>query len=121
MTGDVSRPDGDKVAKLMARANAPVPEPIAAAPAPASATPPIANAAQMVEARRQLTAMGLQYFSIDQFHEAIGRKDEMAVQLFLQAGAVKASVASTKGQTGLQVAQASGDAQMLALLESASK
>lgn len=123
ITGDISRPDGDKVAKLLARSNAPAPEALVAAPVAeaAPAIKPIANGAQIVEARKQLTNMGLQYFSIDQFHEAIVRKDEMAVQLFVQAGAVKASAASAKGQTGLQLAKASGDAEILAMLERTGK
>ena len=42
-----------------------------------------------LEARRQLTALGLQYFSQEQFSAAIRRGDRLAVDLFIIAGAVE--------------------------------
>ena len=42
----------------------------------------------MLEARTQLTAMGLQYFSQDQFIAAIDRGDQLAVKLFIAGGGV---------------------------------
>ena len=42
-----------------------------------------------LEARRQLAALGLQYFSQEQFSAAIRRGDRLAVDLFIIAGAVE--------------------------------
>ncbi len=42
-----------------------------------------------LEARRQLTLMGLQYFSQEQFSAAIERGDRLAVDLFIIGGAVE--------------------------------
>lgn len=44
-----------------------------------------------LEARKQLTAMGLQYFNYDQFSAAIERGDKLAVELFMTGGGVKVS------------------------------
>ena len=42
-----------------------------------------------LEARRQLTSMGLQYFSQEQFSAAIARGDRLAVDLFVIGGGVE--------------------------------
>ncbi|MDR2451075.1 MAG: response regulator [Candidatus Accumulibacter sp.] len=44
---------------------------------------------EMIAARRQLTAMGLQYFNQEQFSAAIERGDKLAVKLFISGGGVK--------------------------------
>jgi hypothetical protein len=53
--------------------------------------PPKAATAEItaLEARRQLTSMGLQYFSQEQFSAAIKRKDKLAVRLFVIGGGIK--------------------------------
>ena len=65
-------------------------------PAPAASAPAVdASTASVLEARTQLTAMGLQYFSQEQFIAAIDRGDQLAVKLFIAGGGVSApSVAS---------------------------
>lgn len=59
-------------------------------PQPATAKP--AKAAEpsitALEARKHLTAMGLQYFSQEQFVAAIERGDKLAVELFIAGGSV---------------------------------
>ena len=59
-------------------------------PQPATAKP--AKAAEpsitALEARKHLTAMGLQYFSQEQFVAAIERGDTLAVELFIAGGSV---------------------------------
>jgi twitching motility two-component system response regulator PilH len=42
-----------------------------------------------IEARRQLTAMGLQYFNQEQFAAAIARGDKLAVELFVMGRGIK--------------------------------
>lgn len=59
--------------------------------APAVSAPVVgASTASMLEARTQLTAMGLQYFSQEQFIAAIDRGDQLAVKLFIAGGGVSA-------------------------------
>jgi hypothetical protein len=43
----------------------------------------------VLEARRQLTAMGLQYFNQEQFLAAMERNDKLAVKLFIIGRGVK--------------------------------
>jgi hypothetical protein len=140
--GKISRPDGEKVAQLLKRTtikhgvdalagmdksqpvapNASTTAEIVTAPLAPAATATIApvkntsNIAQTIEARKQLTAMGLSYFSLDQFHEAISRKDALAVRLFVDANAVKARAPNSKGQTGAELAKQSGDDEIIALV-----
>jgi len=54
-------------------------------PAPSIASRPVLTP---LEARVQLTAMGLQYFSQEQFAAAIQRGDKLAVDLFVAGGGV---------------------------------
>ena len=70
--------------------------PPAKPPAPAANAPAVgASTALVLEARTQLTAMGLQYFSQEQFIAAIDRGDQLAVKLFIAGGGVTApSIAS---------------------------
>ena len=48
-----------------------------------------------LQARKDLSAMGLTYHSQDQFIESIKRGDSMAVELFLKAGAVDVTAATS--------------------------
>ncbi|ART49751.1 ankyrin repeat domain-containing protein [Acidovorax carolinensis] len=112
----VETPDAQAVAAL-------IPPPSAApalAMAPATTAAPIVapNGVQAkVEARKNLTAMGMTYHSQAQFLDAIRRKDDVAVQLFLDGGGIDALVADSTGQTPLQLAQAKGNADIVALLQ----
>ena len=54
-------------------------------PTPAATSP----ALTVLEARTQLTAMGLQYFSQEQFLAAVRREDPLAVKLFIASGGVR--------------------------------
>lgn len=56
-------------------------------PEPAT-SPHATHAISALEARTQLTAMGLQYFSQEQFVAAVQRGDKMAVKLFIAGGGV---------------------------------
>lgn len=67
-----------------------------------------------VEARKSLHEMGLMYHSQAQFVEAIKRNDELAVELFMSAGAVSLESAGKDGKTPLQL---SNNAKIVALLE----
>lgn len=68
------------------------------------ATPPSAEmsaAASMLAARKELTAMGLRYFDQAEYEAAIRRNDQLAIALFLRAGAVKSAAGGSPGGVDL--------------------
>lgn len=67
-----------------------------------------------VQARKDLSAMGLSYFSQEQFVEAVKRDDKVACELFLTGGAVSAT---RKGRDGLTPAQLAKDPELAELLK----
>lgn len=102
--GQRTAPDADKVAALLPAQVAavnPTRQPDAFAPS--------APVNPILEARKQLTAMGLTYHSLDAFHDAIAREDALAVELFITAGAVSSNVAGSKGQTANELASKAQD------------
>lgn len=82
----------------------------------ASGTPGNTFTAASLEARKQLTAMGLQYFSQDQFLSAIHRWDELAIGFFIAGGGVDTNVI-VDGKTLRELAQARRHSHIIALLE----
>ncbi len=87
-----------------------------AAPASAPPSPPAAGSAYSpLEARKELTAMGLQYFDQAQFIAAIQRGDKLAFELFVAGGGVDIG-AETNGKTPLQTAREHGRTQIFAML-----
>jgi hypothetical protein len=58
-----------------------------------------------VQARKDLSAMGLSYFNQEQFVEAVKRDDKVACELFLTGGAVSASKKGRDGLTPIQLAK----------------
>lgn len=68
-----------------------------------------------LEARKQLTAMGLQYFDPGQFFAAIRRSDQLAVALFI-AGCGVDKETSLDGKTALAVAKEVGKPEITLLL-----
>lgn len=112
----VEAPDAAAVAALIPAAVAA--QVVATAPvASAVAAAPAQNSAQTkIEARKHLTAMGMTYHSQSQFFEAIERQDDVAVQLFLDSGGIQPEAKNAKGKTALQLAQATGNTQIVALL-----
>jgi len=98
-----------------------IPEAPAAVAAVAVAVPAAAGASTplqaKLEARKNLTAMGMTYHSQQQFVEAIQRKDDVAVQLFLDGGGVRTDAADSTGKTPLDIANAGGTPEIAALLQ----
>lgn len=58
-----------------------------------------------LQARKDLSAMGLSYYSQEQFVDAARRGDQMACELFVRAASAKANLPDKTGVTPLQVAQ----------------
>ena len=106
--------------------------PVPAAPQPSAAAPGAmgqgigANAPQVqrpgawsvLDARKELTAMGLQYFDQNQFFAAIRRGDQLAVELYVAAGGV-ALDEPLNGQTAQDLASAVGRPALAQLLGAA--
>lgn len=63
-------------------------------------------------ARKELHAMGFQYFNRDQFLDAIKRGDRLVVELFVTAGGVGLNDAGANQLTPLKVAEASGQQEL---------
>jgi len=82
------------------------------------ATPSLPKKPNAADARKELTAMGLQYFSQEQFTAAIRRGDSMAVDLFITGGGVDLNAAAA-GATPLKIAESSGHKEIVALLKNA--
>ncbi|WP_153117169.1 hypothetical protein [Rhodocyclus tenuis] len=68
------------------------------------------------DARKELTATGLQYFNQEQFVAAIRRGDALAVELFIIGAGVDLNSGSP-GSTPLAVAESSGRQDIVALLK----
>ncbi len=96
----------------------PVPRSAASLSALAGTGAPVVSALTQLpefEARKQLTAMGLQYFDQAQFVSAIQRGDQLAVALFV-AGRGIAKGMAVDGKTPLALAQELGNAEIVRLL-----
>lgn len=93
---------------------------VAAAPtAHAAADTTMSSARQTaINARKELVAMGLQYFSRAQFFAAIERADQLAVELFVSSGGTGGAT-SYEGKTALTFAVELGHAEIIKLLEPA--
>ena len=70
------------------------------------------------DARKELTAMGLQYFNQEQFVSAILRGDALAVDLFITGAGVDIN-APAQGTTPLAAAESGERQEIIALLKSA--
>ena len=82
-----------------------------------AATPPDGA----LQARKDLTAMGLRYFDPIQFLDAIKRDDLLAAQLYVVAGAVDLGARDGDGLTALQIAQRRNNMDIALLLASAGR
>ncbi len=72
-----------------------------------------------VQARKDLTAIGLTYHDRDQFLDAVKRRDAIAVRLFLTGRGVDAGAKDAWGNTALELARRGGDPEIIALVSAA--
>ena len=110
----VNSPAPEKAGAAPVAYSSPPPAPTISVQLPAAAVPPPVRPS--IEARRQLHAMGLQYFNQDQFLAAIERQDKLAMEFYIVGGGVSLNV-NVGGQTLLELAQARGYANLVALLK----
>jgi hypothetical protein len=71
--------------------------------------------AVMLQARRDLTAMGLVYHDRGQFIDAVKRGDVLAVQLFLRGRGVDPAAKDVWGVSAAELARRGGNPEMMAL------
>ncbi len=97
-------------------------EPAASAATPelrkvAPTTAPAASVGRYsaIDARKELTAMGLQYFDQGQFFSAIKRADQLAVELFVASGGIRMDE-TLEGKTAFGLAQELGKPEIIRLL-----
>jgi hypothetical protein len=78
-----------------------------------------AGEAAAIQARKDLTAMGIVYHDRGQFLDAVKRGDVLAVKLFLAGRGVDPGARDLLGNTALDLAQRGGNPEMIALLSAA--
>ncbi|HVL37577.1 MAG TPA: hypothetical protein VM489_18050 [Burkholderiales bacterium] len=75
-----------------------------------------ASVERSLQARKDLTAMGLRYYDSQQFLDAVGRDDRLAVELFLQGGGVDPQAKDAQGRSAFDIARGRGHTAMVELL-----
>ncbi len=116
----VAQPDAEKVRELIP----PVllvatPQPVTTSPVASAAepVPTVQGQAAMIEARKELHAMGLVYHNQEQFVAAIRRKDELAARLFVQGGGIDLAAKDAAGKAPVEVAREVGADGIVRLLQ----
>lgn len=69
-----------------------------------------------LQARKDLTAMGLSYYDARQFIDAVKRNDVLAVKLFITGKGVDVNAQDADGVTALHLAKRAGHDELAALL-----
>jgi hypothetical protein len=80
------------------------------------AQPTVTSPDRALQARKDLTAMGLKYHDPKDFLEAVKRDDALAVQLFVEGRGVNLGAKDAQGKTALDIARAKGNDPMAQLL-----
>ena len=69
-----------------------------------------------MQARRDLSAIGLRYYDSAQFLDAVRRDDALAVELFVLGRGVNLEARDEQGLTAVEIARRNGNAQIAALV-----
>ena len=83
---------------------------------------PISSAAQTIsvdrslQARKDLTGMGLRYYDEGQYLDAVKRNDQLAVELFIAARGVNLDAHTWTGRSALDIARDNGNTQLAELI-----
>lgn len=83
------------------------------ASAPASAS---ISAERTLQARKDLTAMGLHYYDHGEFLDAVKRNDELATELFIAGKGVNLTERAWSGRTALDIARDNGNMRLADLI-----
>lgn len=86
------------------------------------ATLPIASASaapsptDAIQARKDLTGMGLKYYDSAEFLDAVRRGDAVAVELFIAGKGVDLGATDWRGRNAAEIARANGNERLAALI-----
>ena len=69
-----------------------------------------------LQARKDLTAMGLRYFDAKDYLDAVKRGDELAVELFIAGRGVNLASRDADGRSATEIARAGGNPRLAELL-----
>jgi len=69
-----------------------------------------------LQARKDLTAMGLRYYDAKDYLDAVKRDDALAVELFVAGRGVNLASRDADGRSAAEIARANGNAQLAELL-----
>jgi hypothetical protein len=69
-----------------------------------------------LQARKDLTAMGLRYYDDAQYLDAVRRNDALAVELYLMGRGINASAKGPDGRSALDIARANNNDRLVGLL-----
>ena len=83
---------------------------------PAPAAVQALSADRSLQARKDLTAMGLKYHDHGEFLDAVKRNDQLAVELFIAARGVNLEERAWSGRTALDIARDNGNTQLAELI-----
>ena len=79
------------------------------APTPTAPATSSTSATSALQARKDLTAIGLGYSNQEQFMDAVRRNDKLAVELYIQGDAIDVNAKNALGETPLQAAAKLGE------------
>lgn len=84
----------------------------------ASAAPALGASStdRTLQARKDLTAMGLRYYDHSQFLDAVKRNDELATELYINARGVDLAERAWSGRTALDIARDNGNTRLAELI-----
>ena len=80
------------------------------------ASQPRQGAEAALQARKDLTAMGLSYYDAKQFLDAVKRDDVLAAELYIDAQGVNLSARDADGRSALDIANSNGNKRLAQLL-----
>jgi hypothetical protein len=80
--------------------------------------PTQASVTDAVQARKDLTAMGLKYHDSGDFLDAVKRNDALAVELFIASKGVNLGATDWRGRNAAEIARANGNERLATLLSS---
>jgi len=83
---------------------------------PVSSTAATISTERTLQARKDLTAMGLRYYDHGEFLDAVKRNDELATQLFIAGKGVDLSARAWSGRTALDIARDNGNTRLAELI-----
>ncbi|HWA37614.1 MAG TPA: hypothetical protein VG873_07105 [Burkholderiales bacterium] len=79
-------------------------------------SPGAVSADRALQARKDLTAMGLKYYDNAEYLAAVRRDDALAVELFLLGRGINPAATDARGRTALEIARANKNPQLAELI-----